>query len=314
MPSSTVRTFTNPDDYAATIHTARAELTVTGRGNFIAHQTRIELHCLWMQRLDDSLPRILHVDLAPGRAAFTFVERPGPDVFVNGVPAPLGVIVRHSEAHDVYHRSTGAMLLSAMSLPIQDMASVGSSIVGCALTPPHDVLVVTPTPSAITRLWRLHAAAGRLAEEAPEVLASPEAARGLEQELMQALVACLSTTDVQENRSAQRRHDRIMQRFHAVLEENIGSALYVPDLCAAIGVPERTLRTCCLEHLGMSPKEYLSLRRMKMARHDLREADPAATTVTDIAMRYGFWELGRFAVGYRCLFGEAPSATLHRAP
>jgi hypothetical protein len=33
-----------------------AELTVTGRGNFIAHQTRIDLHCLWMQRLDDSLP------------------------------------------------------------------------------------------------------------------------------------------------------------------------------------------------------------------------------------------------------------------
>ena len=69
-----------------------------------------------------------------------------------------------------------------------------------------------------------------------------------------------------------------------------------------------------VEHLGMSPKEYLSLRRMNMARHELREADSTATTVTDIAMRYGFWELGRFAVGYRRLFGEAPSATLHRAP
>ena len=38
-----------------------------------------------------------------------------------------------------------------------------------------------------------------------------------------------------------------------------------------------------------------------------------AETVTDAAMRFGFRELGRFAVDYRAAFGESPSETLRRA-
>jgi AraC-like DNA-binding protein len=64
----------------------------------------------------------------------------------------------------------------------------------------------------------------------------------------------------------------------------------------------------------MSPMRYLWLRRMHFARRALRMADPAATTATDIATSYGFWELGRFSVAYRSLFGESPSAAIRRPP
>jgi AraC family ethanolamine operon transcriptional activator len=38
-----------------------------------------------------------------------------------------------------------------------------------------------------------------------------------------------------------------------------------------------------------------------------------SVTVTKIATRLGFRELGRFSVEYREMFGESPSATLRQA-
>ena len=62
MPSSTVRAFSDPDDYAAAIRQGTLELTVTERGCLRAKLTRIDLHRLWMQRLSENLSRIYHVD------------------------------------------------------------------------------------------------------------------------------------------------------------------------------------------------------------------------------------------------------------
>ena len=130
--------------------------------------------------------------------------------------------------------------------------------------------------------------------------------------LIQALVECLSIGEASEDRPALRQHAMILRRFRRAVEDNPGQALYIPELCKAIGVSDRTLRVCCQEQLGMSPKRYLLLRRMHLTRRALRDGAPDMTTVTEIAARHGFWQFGRFAGEYKLLFGEAPSATLHR--
>jgi hypothetical protein len=43
----------------------------------------------------------------------------------------------------------------------------------------------------MAKLQRLHAVAGNLAERSPEIIANPDAARGLEQALIEAMVARL---------------------------------------------------------------------------------------------------------------------------
>jgi len=65
-----------------------------------------------------------------------------------------------------------------MSLPVGEIATVGEAMAGFDLTPPRDAILITPAPAAMLRLRRLHAAAGYLAEGAPEIIANPDAARG----------------------------------------------------------------------------------------------------------------------------------------
>jgi hypothetical protein len=240
MPSSAVRTFSDPDDYAAYIRNSTAEMTITRRGVFNAKLTRIDLHRLWMQRLSDNLPRIAHgADMR--RPSITFRTRPGPSLLWGGVEMRPTHIVRHAENESAFQHSSGLADWAAMSLPIEDMVSVGATIGDLDSTPPKNPMLVAPSPAAMARLLQLHAAAGDLAEKAPEIIANPDAARGLEQALIEAMVGCLARGESRENRPAQGQHAIVMRRFRRVVEENPEEPLYIPEICKAIGVSSRTL-------------------------------------------------------------------------
>jgi AraC-like DNA-binding protein len=311
MPSSAVRAFSDPDDYATSIRGSNVETTITSRGAFAAKIVTVIFRRLWVQGCSTNLPRVTHCSAVSDRAKITFRTKPGPSMLRNGVEMGPSNVIRRGLDESYHRRSEGAAVYGAMSLPIEDMVSIGEAMVGCDLTPPTtDALSVTPPASAMARLQHLQAATEHLAEYAPTVIAVPEAARGLEQALIEAMVACLGPGEVTEDRAALRQHTMIMRRFRRAVEEKPDQALFIPELCKAIAVSERTLRICCQEQLGVSPKQYLLLRRMHLVRRSLRESAPTATTVTEIATRYGFWQFGRFAGEYKSLFGELPSATL----
>jgi AraC-like DNA-binding protein len=192
------------------------------------------------------------------------------------------------------------------------MATAGEAVIGRELAPPSIPHCTTPPAPALSRLRRLHEAAGHLAQTAPEILAKPEVARAMEEALVEAMVFCLAAGRSDGPHNIQRHRMRVMRRLEEVLAAKPGEPLYMTELCAQIGASYWTLRDCCLEYLEMSPKRYLWLRRMNLARRALRRASAERTTVTEIATDYGFWELGRFSVAYHSLFGETPSTTLRR--
>lgn len=313
MSSSSVRTYTDPDEYAAALQQGPVELTVKRRGEFTAKLCTIELRQLAMQRLSEALARTTHVDSRSDRAFIAFRTHTGPPVVRNGVELSTDSLARLRPGQSYYQYTSGTTSHAGMSLPLDEMDALCATVAGCDPTPASDDVTVTPLPAAMERLQRLSQAAGALAEDAPAVLAQPEAAHGLEQAIIDAMLHCLASGGRQEDRAATRQHAAVMRRFYRAIEESDGQPLYVPELCKEVGASERTLRACCEEHLGMGPKHYLLLRRMNLLRRALHEGSSAETTVTEIATRYGFWQFGRLAVEYKALFGEPPSATLARS-
>jgi transcriptional regulator GlxA family with amidase domain len=88
-----------------------------------------------------------------------------------------------------------------------------------------------------------------------------------------------------------------------------GEPLHIPFICKSCNVTERTLRSAFKAILGTTPYRYLRTLRMTEARRALMNAEPG-TTVTLVAMQFGFLELGRFSGEYKTTFGERPSDTL----
>jgi AraC-like DNA-binding protein len=275
---------------------------------------KVRLDQLWMDRFYRNLPSVVAGAMKPGRRVFAFFTSAEPAALRHcGMDVVSGDIIVNN--FDEIHQQTGANFrLGSMFLTPESLDAACKAITGCEFSGSPLKHLVRPNAAVMSRLLKLHETVGQIATTMPELLDVQEAARSLEQQLIHILVRCLAESVSTQMTNGGRRHDMIVAKFEEYLEANSNTPLYLPEICAAIGAAERTLRLACEEHLGMGPIRYLALRRMHLVRRALSRAIPSTATVTRIATDHGFWELGRFAVTYHAMFGETPSVTLHRPP
>jgi AraC-like DNA-binding protein len=314
MPGSVTSVFSEAEDFAAALREEGGlGLLITGQGRFQARLTQVKLHCLRLSAAEEQLSRIAFVAVP---ADLILVSLP-----IDGRPAPIwgGVRMRAGEimtlgpGQRIHARTDGPSRWGSVWLPAQDLARYGRALIGATFGLPAAARSWQSLSAAGRELRQLHRAGTRMAESRPETLVGAEAAHGLEQQLIHALVECLSTGPAYETAPATLRHQDIVVRFEGLLQAQPERDLRMAEICAALGFSERTLRSVCAEHLGMSPTSYLRLRRMSLVYRALWRGDPDAASVSEVARRYGFRNLGRFAASYRALFGELPSATLRRS-
>lgn len=103
-----------------------------------------------------------------------------------------------------------------------------------------------------------------------------------------------------------------VRRAMKLIEERPEHPWRVEELARTAGVSARTLQENFQHDRGQSPMEALRRIRLRRAHEELAACEVGSTTVTDVAVRWGFGHLGRFAAAHRTAFGESPSHTLAR--
>lgn len=130
--------------------------------------------------------------------------------------------------------------------------------------------------------------------------------------LFETLGNCLEPSGRQEGiKSASRRSFYVRNAIARL--ESADRPLTAMELAGMVGVSQRTLNYAFREVLDTTPCTYLQLHRLNAAHRDLKEADPQASTVTRIALKWGFGHPGRFSQLHKKIFNEKPSELLHSA-
>jgi AraC-like DNA-binding protein len=298
----------DPDEFASLIRPPDSKILVTERGDFDGEMTLVEVGRLHAQRGMENLARILHI--TPVRTGIIFRTRPGPEMLLNGAEIRADQVVFHGSGETHLMRLTGPTSYGAVTLADDEFDAIFAPNLGFLSEQIGGFSVITPPADVLAHLRSLHAVAANSVEASVGLPNHIGRAAALEQALIAVLAEIIEVARPRPDSLARQHHHLIIRRFLAMLEPHLVWPQDMQKVSEAIGVSSRTLRVACQEQLGVSPTQYLLLRRMCMARRALQQADPSITRVTDIATVLGFWELGRFAVRYREIFGESPSSTL----
>ncbi len=235
-----------------------------------------------------------------------------------GFSAAVGGLARHHsfDADEIYlkpqdrdfdYRAPGSSQVLVANLLSPDLQQKADALTGASSVMLAEVVsVASPSGGALTRFahhfWAELQRPGGLWD-------SPVALAEMEDCLVSLLALAGSTPDPGAG-SAPR--TAMLHRAEDYLVRHLASPVTRSELAAAAGVSISTVTRGFRERHGVGPIAWLKARRLEAVRAELCNATPDATTVTAVALRYGFDNLGRFAAEYRQRFGEIPSQTLRR--
>jgi AraC-like DNA-binding protein len=305
MPGGGSSIFTDTDGYQAGLQDM-FDLVALRPREFRARLIWVDLPSLRLLRAQEDAPRVAYVTLPADDVFVTFSTRRDMPLLVGGTELRFGDVMLHSRGDRLHQRTMAAGHWASIALSPTSLMAFGRTIAGQDVVAPPISQILRPRSADRQQLLRLHTQAGRIAATSLNRISHKEVARALEQDLVLALIRCLTSGEVRGDRAARRRQADALVRFEEALAAHSFRPQRMADVCRAISVSERALRAYCARLLGMSPGRYQRLRRLKRVRTELKCANPTTASSTEVMERYGFADFHRFVAEYWNAYGEMP--------
>lgn len=105
-------------------------------------------------------------------------------------------------------------------------------------------------------------------------------------------------------------NEQLVDKVVEYIEDYIYNLPTLEDLTNYANVSARTLQLAFKRYKNMTPMNYVQLTKLKKAHEDLRRAKETNEKIIDIAIKWGFYNPGRFSAIYKKEFGQLPSETI----
>ncbi|RUR00951.1 helix-turn-helix transcriptional regulator [Labedella endophytica] len=167
-----------------------------------------------------------------------------------------------------------------------------------------------PRSRAVGAAW--HAAANRLVATAAdeEAFASDLVRDRLFDVTVRTVLEAFPIADDPSSVDTEVLAPQAVARAAAYIDEHVCEHVSLADIAGAARLSVRGVQYAFRRALGVTPLAYLRERRLDAVRIELIASDPAVVSVAEVARRWGFAHLSRFAESYRGRFGEYPSSTI----
>ena len=192
MPANTISTFGEPDELCATLaEVGYRHLLVIQPGAFRARMTKITLDHVQLSFLEEQLARIASITLAPGTTRVLLPPLKGRLLF-GGLTSDSRRIMTLGAGQSVIERLDGPCRWREIVISTRHLTAFSRALTGTPIVVPPAVRLWQPTARALRSLSALHSAAMRATETHPGEQYNQQALHGLEQELIDRVVECLS--------------------------------------------------------------------------------------------------------------------------
>jgi AraC-like DNA-binding protein len=128
----------------------------------------------------------------------------------------------------------------------------------------------------------------------------------IESKILSQLFSCISFSSLKKERKK-----FSVKAVRDILEQNIEQNIDLQTIMQDLSISESQLHNAFKSNYGISPKKYHQMLRLNAVRNELLNTRPKYNTVSEIAMKYNFFNMNKFSAMYKKVFAETPSQTLY---